>query len=125
MGEPVWQQTWQSATRGGWPSSWDSHMIPSSNVIITCLHLPPDIRGFQVCWEFSAFSISIELLLAVQTNSKGGAAPCARQFYTDLASRPDTGEMSDGRWEGWRSRKEGEKEPNCGLCCHSEEYGWL
>lgn len=55
MGELVCGYRHGSLPRGGGPSPWDSHMIPPSNVIITCRHLSPDIQGFQVFGEFSAF----------------------------------------------------------------------
>lgn len=68
MGELVcvWLQTRQTATRG--PSSRDTHMIPPSYVIVTCHRT---FGGFRCFWEFSAFSIGMELLLAFQTNYRG------------------------------------------------------
>lgn len=86
---------------------------PPSNVIVARHRLSLDISGgiqAGVFLEFSAFSISVELLLAVQTNSRGRR----------LLGR------KDGRGDGEEEqKKESEEEPNWGLRCCSEEYGWL
>lgn len=111
MGELVcvWLQTWQTAATGeGGPSSRDSHMIPPSNVIITCHHLSPDIWGFQVFWEFSAFSISTELLLAVQTNYRG--RPILRSSVLHGLGQ-QAGHWRDEWWTwNWREEQKTRKE---------------
>lgn len=112
MGELVCGYRHGSLPRGGGPSPWDSHMIPPSNVIITCHHLSPDVRGFQVFGEFSAF-YQHKKCCQVSKQTLGGTAPSARQFYTDLASGPDTGGMSNGCGEGERRK---ERKSPTGIC---------
>lgn len=120
----VWLQTWQTATRG--PSTWgQSHWSPPSNVIITCHRTFGWISG--VLGVFSLSSISMELLLAVQTNCRGRRSLRSAVLHGLGQLWPDTGEMSDGRGNGGRSRREREerKDPSWGLWCRSEDYGWL
>lgn len=48
-------------------ATWNSHMIPPSNVIVTWHQT---FSGFRCCGSFLPF-ISLDLLLAVQTNCRG------------------------------------------------------
>lgn len=102
----VWLQTWQTATRG--PSTWgQSHWSLPSNVIITCHRTFGWISG--VLGVFSLSSISMELLLAVQTNCRGRRSLRSAVLHGLGQLWPDTGEMSDGRGNGGRSRREKER----------------
>lgn len=59
---------------------------------------------------FSLSSISMELLLAVQTNCRGRRSLRSAVLHGLGQLWPDTGEMSDGRGNGGRSRREKERE---------------
>lgn len=80
---------------------------------------------FRWCGSFQPFSISIELLLAVQTNSRGRWLLLVSFTWTWPDGRTLKRWTMDVGREGGAEKEERKKEPDWGLWRCWEEYGWL